>query len=187
MAAKAEYHLSRSELLGWLNNLLGLSYTKVEQCASGKIAHEPTFIYSGSCDSPLLPNATPCNPCRCRALPDHGFSVPWYDTGHCARILFPWRPSLMPSLRAGKVPMSKVNFAAKQDYEFVNNYKILQKVFDRCNVDKVPTLTRVTHTCLGTLRSVCVLIAGTHHVRSRSRWRSCAKPNIRTTSNSCSG
>ena len=29
------YFLSRSELLAWVNNLLQLSYTKVEECCSG--------------------------------------------------------------------------------------------------------------------------------------------------------
>ena len=29
------YFVSKNDILGWLNQLLGLNYTKVEQCANG--------------------------------------------------------------------------------------------------------------------------------------------------------
>jgi hypothetical protein len=37
----------------------------------------------------------------------------------------------------GKIPLGKVNFAAKADWEFTNNYKVLQQAFKTNNVDKV--------------------------------------------------
>eukprot|EP00871_Galdieria_phlegrea_P002589 jgi/Galph1/3330/GphlegSOOS_G1985.1 len=40
------------------------------------------------------------------------------------------------ALFPGKVPLHKVNFGAKMDYEFIANYKILQSVFDRCSIEK---------------------------------------------------
>ncbi|CAO1616803.1 unnamed protein product [Sympodiomycopsis kandeliae] len=73
---------SRSELLAWLNELLNLNYTKVEQCGSG-------FAYTQIIDSIY-----------------------------------------------GNVPMSKLNPNAKQEYEFLNNFKVLQSVFKTNKISK---------------------------------------------------
>ncbi|PWZ01799.1 hypothetical protein BCV70DRAFT_51501 [Testicularia cyperi] len=73
---------SRTELINWLNDLLGLSYTKVEQCGSGA-------AYAQVIDSIYL-----------------------------------------------NVPLVKINFAAKHDYEYINNYKVLQETFKRNKIDK---------------------------------------------------
>ena len=36
----------------------------------------------------------------------------------------------------GKVPLSKINWKAKLDYEFINNLKLLQSTFDKLGVKK---------------------------------------------------
>jgi microtubule-associated protein, RP/EB family len=36
-----------------------------------------------------------------------------------------------------QVPMHKVNWSAKQDFEFIQNYKILQTCFTKLNIDRV--------------------------------------------------
>eukprot|EP01069_Polyplicarium_translucidae_P001813 Polyplicarium_translucidae@DN1814_c0_g2_i1.p1 len=43
---------------------------------------------------------------------------------------------VMDRLYPGKVPMQKVNWSARHEYEFMKNYKILQEVFQRCGVTK---------------------------------------------------
>ncbi|KAJ7710416.1 calponin homology domain-containing protein [Mycena rosella] len=73
---------SRMELLQWLNDLLQISYTKVEQCGTGG-------AYCQVIDSIYL-----------------------------------------------DVPMARVKMAAKQEYEYVANYKILQGVFKAKKIDK---------------------------------------------------
>jgi len=48
----------------------------------------------------------------------------------------------------GKVPMSKVNFGAKHEYEFIENFKIVQTVLDKVNVNKtvpIPALVRAKY------------------------------------------
>jgi len=73
---------SRSELLEWLNNLLGINYSKVEQCGTG--------------------------------------------AAYC---------QIFDSIY-GDVPMSRVKFNAKQEYEYLANFRILQNTFKAHKVDK---------------------------------------------------
>ncbi|TKY88420.1 hypothetical protein EX895_002772 [Sporisorium graminicola] len=73
---------SRTELINWINELLGFSYTKVEQCGSGA-------AYAQIIDSI------------------------YYN-----------------------VPLVKIKFDAKHDYEYINNFKVLQEAFKRNRIDK---------------------------------------------------
>lgn len=43
---------------------------------------------------------------------------------------------ILDSIYPGKVPLHQVNFAAKYDYEYVKNFKVLQKVFDKQGIKK---------------------------------------------------
>lgn len=86
-ATKAAPHISimgesRTELIAWINTLLSLSYTKIEQLGSGA-------AYAQVIDS----------------------------------IYF-------------NVPLSKIKFDAKHEYEYLANYKVLQEAFKRNRIDK---------------------------------------------------
>lgn len=81
---------SRTELIAWLNDLLGLGYTKVEQCGTGA-------AYAQIIDSIY-----------------------------------------------GNVPMGKLNWAAKMEYEFLGNYKVLQDVFKKNKIAKPIPVERLT-------------------------------------------
>lgn len=52
---------------------------------------------------------------------------------------------ILDSIFPGRVPLHKVNFSAKYDYEFVQNYKVLQEVFNKEGLKKavdVPKLVQ---------------------------------------------
>jgi RP/EB family microtubule-associated protein len=74
---------SRGELLAWINGLLALNLTKLEQLGTGAV--------------------------------------------YC---------QLYDIASRGKVNLAKVNWKAKQEYEYVNNFKILQQAFLKDNVQK---------------------------------------------------
>jgi RP/EB family microtubule-associated protein len=84
------YFVGRVELLNWVNDLLKLDYTKVEQACTG--------------------------------------------AAYC---------QIMDALYPGKVPLSKVNFNAKHEYEYLANFKVLQNVFDKLGIDKTIDVTKI--------------------------------------------
>lgn len=77
------FFVPKSELMAWVNNLLYINITKVEQMASG--------------------------------------------AAYC---------QIMDVMYPGCIQLSKVNWGAKFEHEFVNNYKLLQQAFDKNQVHK---------------------------------------------------
>ncbi|OEH76496.1 microtubule-associated protein [Cyclospora cayetanensis] len=86
------FFVSRTELLDWVNSTLGLSLSRVEQCASG-------CVYLQALDCLFGPRS--------------------------------------------RVAMSKVKWAARHEYEFVQNYKLLQAAFDAHDVHKHIEVSRL--------------------------------------------
>jgi microtubule-associated protein, RP/EB family len=48
----------------------------------------------------------------------------------------------------GSIAMAKVNWAARSDYEFIQNYKILQGGFNKHHVQRHVDVDKVRHRCV---------------------------------------
>lgn len=44
---------------------------------------------------------------------------------------------IVEALYPNSIPMAKVNFGAKQEYEFIENFKLIQAAFEKLNIAKV--------------------------------------------------
>lgn len=43
---------------------------------------------------------------------------------------------IIDACHPGQVQMQKVNFKARQEYEYINNFKVLQQAFNKCTIAK---------------------------------------------------
>ena len=77
------FFVGRGELLTWVNDLLQLGLTKVEQCATGAV--------------------------------------------YC---------QILDAIYPGTVSLAKVKWQAKNDYEYIENYKVLQQAFAKNDMKK---------------------------------------------------
>eukprot|EP01017_Pseudomicrothorax_dubius_P022316 TRINITY_DN2410_c0_g1_i2.p1 TRINITY_DN2410_c0_g1~~TRINITY_DN2410_c0_g1_i2.p1 ORF type:complete len:302 (-),score=62.82 TRINITY_DN2410_c0_g1_i2:157-1062(-) len=82
--------LSRGELLNWVNDLLKLNLTRIEQLGTGAV--------------------------------------------HC---------QILDMIYPGKIPLHKVNWRAKYEYEFIYNFKLLQQAFTKCSITKYVDVERL--------------------------------------------
>lgn len=51
--------------------------------------------------------------------------------------LYPGINKHFSNFNLGSIPMSRVDFGGNQDYQYVNNYKLLQRAFDKNGIDRV--------------------------------------------------
>lgn len=111
---------SRSELLAWLNDLLQLNYTKVEQCGTGSAYCQIIDSIYGAFVHPFSP------------------IINIYDK-------FQLRSGIAGIIHifSGDLPLGRVKFNAKHEYEFIANFKVMQNVFKAKRIDKVCIFTLV--------------------------------------------
>lgn len=96
MATAAAVTESRQDLLNWMNDLLQLNITKIEQVGTGAIICQIFDSIYGKNERVLL------------------------------------------LIVVGNVAMHKVKFNTHQEFEYVQNFKVLQACFTQNGIDKVP-------------------------------------------------
>jgi hypothetical protein len=134
----------------WLSKLRSIDVTPVWPCASPR-----TFPFASTTCTDLLSNdggvtngistmgkwvaSDQLHQNRamwewCRLLPNNGFHLRY---AILTRIL--WTRFWIWRLILGDVPMSRVKMNAKQEYEYLANFKVLQGIFKSRKIDKVST------------------------------------------------
>lgn len=104
----AAYFTGRKEILEWINRTLALGITKIETTCTGAVACQLIDAHFPSKGNTAYSSVFDLFVAKCQ-----------FATCH------------LPA-----VPMSKVNWEAKSDYEYVNNYKVLQSAFNKLNIEK---------------------------------------------------
>jgi RP/EB family microtubule-associated protein len=51
---------------------------------------------------------------------------------------------LMDALLPGMAPLHKINWRARQEYEFIQNFKLLQTIFDKMGISKKVEVSMIT-------------------------------------------
>ena len=146
--ANNAYFVGRREILSWINDFLGFNYTKIEECASAAAWCQIFHAMFPGLLPPLFFSVCTTLSTVCES---NGVSVPlslslFAHTRACVflyllpytwacliHVLVAWTPFALSEC----VNLSRVNFLAKHEHEFVHNWKILQAAFVKANLNKV--------------------------------------------------
>lgn len=142
---------SRAELIGWVNDLLQLNYTKASRGLVTLLAADPWLALCRSSSAVAVRHDVPRPDPRLTLLADPSQAEPTRRSSTRSIVspfsCPPLRRLLISSRCAEDVPMSKIKMNANQEYEYINNFKVLQTIFKRHSIDKVRPSLVVSTAC----------------------------------------
>ncbi|KAI4893337.1 hypothetical protein NFI96_024142, partial [Prochilodus magdalenae] len=116
--------MSRHDITAWVNDLLCLNYTKVEQLSSDSINQSDSNLSNMGKTQELSKNVKN----EIIDLHKAGMGFKPLSAAYC---------QFMDMLFPGCISLKKVKFQAKLEHEYIHNFKLLQASFKRMNVDKI--------------------------------------------------
>ena len=119
------YFVGRNEILAWINSTLHLNLSKVEEVRIIQLNFLPK-----SFNLYLIWSIF-------RGINHVFFIVDLLGSANSQAASGAVHCQLMDVVHPGMVPMHKVNFDAKSEYEMIQNYKVLQDVFNKLKITKV--------------------------------------------------